>query len=258
MRNVFFAIALAMLSAHPAFADSELDRVWTAGRLTWSASGRVETGSVESSAARATASLSGQRLPAVVYLQGCSGVDAISDATARFYAEAGFVVVSPDSFARANKPVSCDVATHRGGLHREALGWRQAEAREAVARVKGFPFVDPARVYLHGFSEGAIAAATVTGVSVRARIVEGWTCHSAWPEYVGVRAAASQKVLSFTSRDDPWFQLDATKGDCGSYLKGRPGSRSVVFEAPDALHDQHYVSWRADARATIMEFLGAR
>lgn len=258
MRGIFFAVTLAILAASPALADPELERVWAAGRLTWPAGGSVSTGSMESSTAAATAALRGQRLPAIVYLHGCSGIDGISDATARFYAENGFVVVSPDSFARANKPTSCDVATHRGGLHREALGWRQAEAREAVARVKRWPFVDPARVYLHGFSEGAIAAATATGVQVKARIVEGWTCHSAWPEYAGVRAPASQKMLSFTSRDDPWFQLDATKGDCGSFLKGRPGSRSIVFEAPDALHDQHYVSWRADVRASILEFLGAR
>jgi hypothetical protein len=90
-------------------------------------------------------------------------------------------------------------------------------------------------------------------VSVRARVVEGWTCHALWPEYVGLRA--SQPTLTLTSRDDPWFQAEWARGDCGAFMKGRAGSRSLVFTAPDALSAQHHVSGRSDVQQTILEFL---
>ena len=162
-----------------------------------------------------------RKAPAVVYLHGCSGLDEISSETAGFLAAAGYVVFSPDSFARAGRPASCNVASHEGSLYRGALALRHAEAAHAVAQVRRLPFVDPRRVYLYGFSEGAAAAATVTGVAVTARVVEGWTCHAGWPEYAGLRAPASQPTLTLTSRDDPWFQAEWARGDCGAYMRGR-------------------------------------
>ena len=110
---------------------------------------------------------------------------------------------------------------------------------------------------LVGLSEGAIAAATATGERVAARIVEGWTCHALWPEYVGLRAPAGEPTLAFSSEDDPWFQHDWTRGDCGAFINPRNGSKSIVFRAPDPLHDQHFVFWRADVQATALAFLRA-
>ena len=237
-------------------ADPEVERTWEQARLAFPEQGRVVTGALGASLPQAAKTLAGRKLPVVVYLHGCSGLDSISSATAAFLAGAGYLVVSPDSFARLSKPASCDVATHASGLHRGVLAWRQAEAANAVAEVRRLPFVDPRRVYLYGFSEGAIAAAT-TVVAVRARIVEGWTCHAGWPEYAGIRFPASQPALTLTSRDDPWFQADYARGDCSDVLRGRPGSRSIVFAPPDPLSGQHWVSSRQDVQTTILDFLAA-
>jgi poly(3-hydroxybutyrate) depolymerase len=235
--------------------EAELDRTWSAGRTTWSDKSGIVTGLTASSLGPAGTAVGAHKAPAVVYLHGCSGLDEISSATANFLAAAGYVVFSPDSFARTNKPVSCNVAAHESSLHRGVLALRQAEAAHAVAQVRRLPFIDGRRIYFYGFSEGAIAAATATGLSVRARIVEGWTCHAGWPEYVGLRAPSGQPTLTMTSQDDPWFRADWARGDCGAFMQGRPGSRSVVFRQPDPLSAQHYVSGGAEVQATILKFL---
>ena len=252
------AVALCLgFCASSARADSELDRTWSLGRLSYLDGGRVVSGWIGTTAAQAAKVFAGRKLPAIVYLHGCSGIDGLSDQTAAVYVAAGFVVVMPDSFARAVKPVSCDVSRHIGGLHRGVLAWRQAEAENAIRRARELPFVDARNLFLVGLSEGAITAATARGQPVNARIVEGWTCHSAWPEYVGLRGSSSEPTLAFSSQDDPWFQIEATRGDCGAFMGGRRGSRSIVFRAPDALHDQHFVFWRPDVQATALAFLRA-
>ncbi len=63
-------------------------------------------------------------------------------------------------------------------------------------------------------------------------------------------------MLTFTSKDDPWFGAAWMRGDCGAFLGGRAGSRSIVFAAPDALSGQHYVSGQAEVHAIILDFLG--
>ncbi len=257
-RTVLLCAFTAFASARAQAADAEVDRTWAQGRLTWPQDGHIESGPLAASLGAAAKSLAGRKMPAVVYLHGCSGLDDISAATAAFLADAGYVVASPDSFARTNKPLSCIVATNVSSLHRGVLGWRQAEAANAIKRLRRLPFVDGRRIYLYGFSEGAIAAATLADVSVRARVIEGWSCHADWPEYAGLRAPPSQPVLTLTSVADPWFKADWARGDCSDYMKGRFGSRSIVFRPPDPLSGQHYVSGRADVRATILEFLRSR
>jgi len=255
MRALFICLVSFFFAATACAKAADLDKTWSAGRLTWRGEGGVVSGLLGDSLAEAAKSLGPRKAPAVVYLHGCSGLDEISAATARFLAEAGYVVVSPDSFARAARPASCNVASHVGSLYRGGLALRRAEAAYAVAQVRRLPFVDPRRVYLYGFSEGAIAAATVTGVAVKARVVEGWSCHAGWPEYAGLHAPPGQPTLTFTSRDDPWFQAEWARGDCGDYMKGRHGSRSIVFAPPDPLSAQHYVSESPRVRETILRFL---
>lgn len=239
-------------------ADAEVARTWAKAKLTWPQEGRVESGEVSDSLDAAAKALAGRKAPAVVYLHGCSGLDRISSATAAFLAGAGYVVFSPDSFARTSKPASCNVASHASGLHRSVLGWRQAEAAYAVAEVRKLSFVDGARIYLYGFSEGAIVAATLEAVAVRARVIEGWSCHAGWPEYAGLHAPLGQPVLALTSVADPWFQAEWARGDCGDFIKGRFGSRAVVFRPPDPLSGEHYVSGNPAVQATILAFLRSR
>jgi dienelactone hydrolase len=194
-------------------------------------------------------------LPVVVYAHGCTGLDETAAETGRFLARAGYLVVAPDGFARIDKPVSCRPVGHRGGLHRAVLGWRQAEVRSAIGRVRALPGVDAGRVYLMGFSEGGITAATMTGAPVRARVVEGWTCHAGWPEYRGLKAPPGEPVLALVAEKDPWFQIPELRGDCGRFMKDRPHSRSVVYGPPGFLHTRHWLSFDAAVQDVILGFL---
>ena len=242
------------VSAGAADDPTELERTWQAAwvYLPGAAHGRVlrigELGGEMPAPSDA-------RYPTVVYLHGCAGLNYIANETGAFLAEAGYAVIMPDSFARADKPKSCDPVTLEAGLHRAVLGWRQAEAMHALSSARGLSWVNGDRLFLMGLSEGAITVATVPAAGVRARIVEGWTCHAGWPEYHGLNAPADEPVLSLVGREDPWFRLPVLQGECGAFMTPDTGSRSIVYRPPHALADDHYLSWHADARGAILDFL---
>lgn len=235
----------------------EIARTWTGGYIFYPKGGRFAWGPIGEELDHAKRSLAGRRYPTIVYMHGCSGIDIASTQTARdFLLKGGFVVVMPNSFARRHKPVSCVLATRKAGLHRSVIFWRQDEARNAIRQARSLPFVDPDNVFLVGLSEGGITTATTTdNEPVNARIVEGWTCNSGWPEYWGLKAPPSEPVLALSSRHDPWFKRAYLQGDCGSFMKHNNGSRSVVWREPHTLHDQHYQLWHPDAMRAAIDFL---
>jgi dienelactone hydrolase len=193
---------------------------------------------------------------AVVYLHGCDGINLLSSRTADMLAAEGYLVFLPDSFARRDKPVSCEPATFRGSLHREVPAWRQAEADHALKQVETLAAVDSARLFMMGLSEGAITVATYRGEAVAGRIIEGWTCHAEWPEYRGLNAPDKEPVLALSSQDDPWFQAPALRGDCGEFMgPPSPLRRSVVFRPPHPAASQHDLMWNSDARRLVLDFL---
>jgi len=194
----------------------------------------------------------------VVYLHGCDGINTLSVKAADLLAAAGYLVLLPDSFARRDKPRSCDPLAHRGGLHREVLGWRHAEADLALRQAATLPAVDPRRIFLMGLSEGAIATATYVGQGLTGRVIEGWTCHAGWPEYQGLRAPAGEAVLSLLGQNDPWFTAPALRGDCGAFMgSASPRRRSLVFRPPHPAASQHDLLWNVDARRALFDFLDA-
>ena len=194
-------------------------------------------------------------LPTVIYLHGCDGIGTIGHGSARLLAEAGYAVIMPDSFAREHKPKSCDPQREVGGFHRGVLAWRQAEANQAIRKARELDWVDPDNLFIWGFSEGGITAATVVGEVVSARIIEGWTCHSGWSEYRGLAAPPSEPVLALVGGDDPWFRPAYLHGECGVFMEGRSGSRSVVYERPNFLATKHHLSWHSDTQELILKFL---
>ncbi|MSO69626.1 MAG: hypothetical protein EXQ98_05035 [Alphaproteobacteria bacterium] len=257
MRGRRLALALIMLilggSAGWAADDpSDVERTWQAGLVFLPGESEpVKLAALDGAAEAAR----GGRRPAIVYMHGCDGLSVYTALTGRFLAAVGYVVVMPDSFARLDKPKSCDVATITGGLHRAVLGWRHAEAANAIRRTRALPFVQPDSIILMGLSEGGVTTATFTGEPVRARIVEGWACHAGWPEYRGLAAPAGEPVLALLGADDPWFTLPALKGDCGAFMTSENGSRSIVYKAPHLLAPYHYLTWHVEPLTAILEFL---
>ena len=196
--------------------------------------------------------------PVVIYMHGCSGVWQGTNDRIKFYADNGFLVIAPVSFARLKYPKSCDVATNRGGLYRGTLAMRQKDAGYAIEMARKMPFVDRSKVVLAGLSEGAITAATFSAANgdqkTAARVVEGWTCNADWPEYKGVNAGADEAVLTLVAKNDPWFQNEWTKGDCTKSLSKKNGSKSVVYSDGE-LAWRHELLGLLAPQQEVLEFL---
>lgn len=198
-----------------------------------------------------------KKLPAAIYMHGCSGIWTGTHRRMQFLAGHGFVVIAPASLARKKYPRSCKVDNYKAGLYRQTLKMRQADAGYAIEQVKAIPFVDADQIVLMGLSQGGITTATFEALNnrqrVSARIIEGWTCHDGWPEYNGVRAPASEPVLALVGSKDPWFQTVST-GDCRPFLNPENGSRSVVYK--DALlSGKHELMEFNSPKREVLQFL---
>lgn len=196
--------------------------------------------------------------PTVIYLHGCSGVWKGTYERIDLLARHGFAVVAPISFARKKYPRSCDTQNHRGGLYRPTLKMRQNDAGYAIKKVKQLSWVNADNVFLMGLSQGGITAATFSSedpaVRVRARVVEGWTCHAGWEEYCGVNAPEAEPVLTLVGEQDPWFQNPFSRGDCGKFLNKNNGSESVVYRT-GRLRNQHELLEFESVQRTVIAFL---
>ncbi|MFX0546670.1 dienelactone hydrolase family protein [Roseovarius sp. S1116L3] len=242
------ALLLAVCASAAQANVADVARTWTAAQV-W-LPGTVNATSVDA--------LNEVETPraVVLYAHGCDGLSRITTVTARFLARAGHLVVAPDGFARQDKPMSCNAAQTRGGLHRAVLGWRQDEMHHALARLRGTDALDGAPIILMGHSEGAITVATIDAPDAALRIIEGWTCHAGWPEYRGLNAPEDQPVLALVGEDDPWFRQPVLSGDCGAFMQGE-AQVSQVYRAPDYLAGKHWLSMDKDVRELILEFVAS-
>ena len=198
-----------------------------------------------------------RKLPAVVYMHGCSGFWPGTHMRTKFLAENGFVVVAPASLARKKYPRSCELDSYTAGMYRHTLKMRHADAGYAIEQVRKLPFVDGDRIVLMGLSQGGITAATFKPQNkqqkVRARIIEGWTCHDSWPEYHGISASASEPVLALVGTKDPWFR-DTSQGDCQPFLNPNNGSTSIVY-SNEPLASRHELMEFSSPKREVVHFL---
>lgn len=176
---------------------------------------------------------SDKKYPTAIYLHGCAGLWSGSHLRMKILADNGFIVIGPASLARNKYPQSCNHVTHEGGMYRNAVTMRKADAGYAIETAKSLPFVDAHNMLLIGLSEGGITTATFRAENARqtvaARVVEGWTCNSGWFEQVGINAPKSEPVLTLLGKKDSWFQNQWTRGECTGFLDKTNGSKSIVF-----------------------------
>ncbi|MBI9083361.1 MAG: dienelactone hydrolase family protein [Desulfobacterales bacterium] len=238
---------------------SEIKRTWEAAIVCVpdGDSGVYETTMSEIETGKIPA---GKKFPTVIYLHGCAGVWIGTYERIDFLARSGFAVIAPVSFARENYPMSCDTRNHKGGLYRGTLTMRQYDAGHAIVSAKTLTWVDPDNVFLMGLSQGGITAATFHSddprASVRARVVEGWTCHAGWDEYEGINAPADEPVLTLVAEKDPWFQNPWSKGNCKCFLNQKNGSQSIVYTS-EILGRSHELMHDPEVRDTVLHFMRA-
>jgi dienelactone hydrolase len=196
------------------------------------------------------------RYPLVVFLHGCTGIGDVPFFTE--LARLGYAVVVPDSFARRYRPLQCDPRTLRGGNNLFVYDFRATELTFALDQLSKVDWVDFDNLFLIGASEGAVAAALFRGEVFNARVLLQWTCHGQ-ALVRGIAALPNEPVLAIVREGDPYYDprnTPAQQGDCGAFMVGRPGSRSVVLGAAGGLQG-HTLLDDPDVRAAIADFLGA-
>ena len=199
----------------------------------------------------------GSKFPTIIFLHGCAGFRDSSFDRIEFPALNGFAVIAPNSFARKKYPQSCDFSTTPAkiALYRGTQGMREHDAAYAIKKAKALPWVDPNNLFLMGHSEGGLVVATFKSKnnSVKARIIEGWTCNSGWPEAKGLRAPKSEPVLALVGSSDPALQSNPyTKGHCRVNKKN--GSKSIVYKDGN-LSRQHDLLVDPVAQEDVLQFL---
>lgn len=237
--------------------DSEARRAWVYSLVRWP-DGQGSYMAPDISQLEAGLAPEQDTVPLVVYLHGCSGFWSGTYERINWLASQGFAVIAPLSLAREFYPQSCDASTFESGLYRPTRDLRQADVQYAIEAIAQFSWIDFDNVFLVGLSEGAAMAATYalpfdSEVAIKARVLEGWTCNAGWSEYAGL-ATDGEPVLSLVGDNDPWYQNDYHRGDCGEFMSQDNGSESIVFSTPP-LNGIHELLDLDQVRELVLDFL---
>ncbi|MEM6589759.1 MAG: peptidoglycan-binding protein [Pseudomonadota bacterium] len=201
---------------------------------------------------------SDEKFPTAIFMHGCAGLWSGSHLRMKFLADNGFLTIGPASFARKKYAKSCNDYQYKGGLFRDSHSIRKIDAGHAIEQAKELPFVDGDNMLLIGLSEGGMASAifrpTKAAHSLRARVIEGWTCHSGWYDQAGLNAPDGEPVLSLLGKDDPWINTQDRKGDCGPLMNKENGSKSVVYKTGQLARRHELLEFR-EVQEEVLAFL---
>lgn len=187
--------------------------------------------------------------PTVVYIHGCKGHGRSSRVALKVLAGAGFVVIAPDSFARAGRPQTCDPSRHRnikGAPHRDVTQMRLVEIDYAAQAALKLKWVDPNNLFLYGHSQGGRVAAQHSADGFKAVATSGTRCPG------GVGAPGNKPGLYMNAARDPWFHGKPPPGKCRT---GSPAGS--VHEHPVFDSDRHLILGMAMARTRLTTFFQA-
>lgn len=175
--------------------------------------------------------------PVIIHLHGCGRSDGLSDiqSEGRAMAELGFIVVAPDSFARPNRPESCDARRAErfpNAPHALINEYRLEELRYALAQVLAAPWADSNRIFVSGFDDGADAVLGFRDPAVLGRIAIGASCR-----FTPV-LDPKLPTLVIVARNDLWFsetREPELAGECRRKLGGQ--TNVTILEPEGVLHD---------------------
>ncbi len=211
------------------FLEADSDVARTFERALVYLPGSARRGRLEDADIRAAIERDGPH-PVVLFMHGCTGLGPVRALAA--LAEAGFLVIAPDSFARRYRPLQCDAKTRSGGFNLFVYDFRQTELGYALHRLRAARWADSRRFFLFGSSEGAVTAALYRGTEFRARVITQWTCHGR-PRVQGIDAPLGEPVLAIVAESDSWYVNGPSEGHCGRFLAGRLFSDSRIIYGVD-------------------------
>lgn len=246
---------LAVMFGSLAHASTELDRVWDSTLIvfphspsstsTWGNSLRYALDRYKPT----------EKLPAVVFMHGCSGLWMSSTQVTkmiRSFAEAGFVVFAPDSLARPGQSAYCQLRGDGSlltNLDKSSIPRRIEEAKATFERIKQFDWIDADNIFLAGHSMGGNTVVRYPYPDFRAMASFGWNCgrrRVAW-FLDGFEASPSVPIMTLYGFRDEHLARHQPGVSCGdeSEMKGKTHRVSVTFN--EAGHDLS-----ADPRALPM------
>jgi len=107
-----------------------------------------------------------KKLPVVIHAHGCKGVNRSDEAAMKLYKKLGFAVFAPNSFALNRRP-TC-------GTGNDA---RTAEIESALQLMLSKKWIDPLKIIVSGFSEGALNTAFYRSDRIAGKIIMAYGCH---------------------------------------------------------------------------------
>lgn len=152
----------------------------------------------------------------VLYMHGCEGI-APHDAI-KLGKEAGFLVISPDSMARAGRVSNCPSGPGKYGNFPAFGFYRQEEIKYSLKMMRQLN-INPDRFAIMGHSEGGHAVANWSGNDFRAAIMTGHNCHTKDSFYEGVKLPKTTPVMNIVSKNDNWVATHNKADSCAPYLK---------------------------------------
>lgn len=208
----------------PALADAEDDkRAWERGMVAIPGNDKcwyrqIGNDGTLRNCLQTGGNVGDKKLPAVVFLHGCAGINSRQTSVMSLFVDAGYATFMPDSMARPDRRRECGQASKYVHLRFDDINY-------ALARIREMPWVDHERLVLAGFSAGGLGAAEYLdfGGVFKARVILGWGCRGDTP--VDTRAP----YLNLVGRNDG-------ETSRGNQLCGAIGERSEARHV-DAGHD---------------------
>lgn len=196
-----------------------------------------------------------KKMPAVVFLHGCSGLHMHSSQVTRMvraFAEAGFVVFAPNSMDRPRNPY-CNGIGDRANMDGMSISLRMAELNMVRERIKQFSWVDRDNVFSAGHSLGGWTLSQYKGTEFRALAILGAHCQSTtlMKNERGVLAPESIPVIAVLGGNDEWFpSMNLQSTNCGSFAEMKnPNRQSLVLKGVP-----HDVSVDPSAMPAVVNF----
>jgi hypothetical protein len=191
-------------------------------------------------------------LPVVIYLHGCMGISPDNDVRwGRFFMEAGFIAILPNSMARPGRIPNCNPRTKKGGDFPQAHAMRQEEIQFAVEQLKNCTWVDKKNIYLMGHSEGGRAVSCNRLEGFRGIIISGWHCTNIEKtDFDGIFAPIDTPILTLEWEHDSWLSGTPRDGSCINKFGERKKARQVWLKGYG-----HDTSWEREAREAVVQFI---
>ncbi len=179
----------------------------------------------------------GIKVPAVLYLHGCSGISADGLTYRKLMLKQGYAVFMPDSFARGRLKCAQE------GTLSERVDMRTDEVSNALQELKKLSWVDQSHIILMGFSEGGNTVDNWSHPGFKAEIILASACTlnaSGTPN-----APKNVPVLAIVGAND-----DYRPGQRCKMTRTIGGSRSIVVP-----HARHHVAKYTETQEAIKTFL---